>query len=607
VLAFAFRVYRIDELPGPIYSDEAQNGVDALAVVEGWRPIFFPANNGREPLHIYIEALSVALFGPTDFALRIVNVLAGTATVVVVALLGRALAGWRVGLLAGTWLAVSYWHISLSRLSFRVIQLPLWTALAVLFFVLALRSPHRRAHWLAALGGVALGLSLYTYTSARLFPLAFGAVALVAWLAYRPPVRQFATLVAATSIVALVVVAPLGTYFARHPEQALMRASQVRLGGDDDPRVTHDQLRPRGLLENTAVTLGALGFAGDRNVRHNLPGRPIFDFVTFAFLCVGTWLAARGTHRWLVAVCLAWLVVMVAPSAASVEAPHYLRLAGIIPPVFVLAGLAADAVIRAGRGWAMAAVGALLVFGGVDSARAYFVDYRHEPTRAVQFDSHVHAAVDRARDLSARGIPTWSASPQQHPLFLYALRRHQQPIEHFTELPPALVAARSRGGAIAIEAFGHSVPDVNDVLLLSSRPVPAAGPRPLLDGALRLDGWEIVGGREDAERPGGRRLEAWLYWQAAEPLGRRYDGALVARDGAGAVVSVGQDPWASSLWPSTLWHPGERYAMRTDLRLPATVDRSRPLRLSVELTEVPRQPGSPAVLETVDLGEVPLP
>src|SRR5581483_3901855 len=130
--ALALRVYRLPELPGPIYSDEAYNGVDALAVLAGWHPIFFPANNGREPLHIYLQAISVGLFGPTDFALRIVNALVGTATVVVVGLLGRSLLGWCPGLLGAAFLAISYWHITLSRLSFRVIELPLWTALAAM-------------------------------------------------------------------------------------------------------------------------------------------------------------------------------------------------------------------------------------------------------------------------------------------------------------------------------------------------------------------------------------------------------------------------------------------------------------------------------------------
>jgi hypothetical protein len=340
-----------------------------------------------------------------------------------------------------------------------------------------------------------------------------------------------------------------------------------------------------------------------------LPGRPIFDFVTFAFLCTGGFLAARGPWRWMVVACLAWLAVMLAPSAASVEAPHFLRLAGIIPPTFVLAGLAADALLRSpsARGWARLLVPGLLLFGTIDGARAYFLDYRHEPTRPVQFDAHVHAAVDRARDLAAQRIPTWGVSPQRHPLFFYTLRRDEQPTDFFAELPPALAAARARGGAVAIEAFGHLVPDVNEVLLLSSRPVPTMPPRPLLDGTLALVGWEIVGGRGDPERPGGHRVEAWLYWQASEPLGRRYEGALVARDGSGTPIAIGQDPWASSLWPSTLWHAGERYATRADLRLPGGVDRSRRLTLSVELTEVPRQPNGPAVLQTLELGQVMVP
>ena len=58
LVALTFRVYRLPELPGPLFGDEAQNGVDALGVIDGIRPIFFAANNGREPLHIYLQAVS---------------------------------------------------------------------------------------------------------------------------------------------------------------------------------------------------------------------------------------------------------------------------------------------------------------------------------------------------------------------------------------------------------------------------------------------------------------------------------------------------------------------------------------------------------------------
>lgn len=613
--ALALRVYRLPELPGPIYSDEAYNGVDALAVLAGWHPIFFPANNGREPLHIYLQAISVGLFGPTDFALRIVNALVGTATVVVVGLLGRSLLGWRPGLLGAAFLAISYWHITLSRLSFRVIELPLWTALAAMLAAWALK---RRGwcSWLCAgAAGVALGTSLYTYTSSRIFPLAFVLVVLALGVGlgrHRPAhARPVVETLAIAAAVSIVVAAPLMIYFVRHPEEALRRADQVVLGGPDDPRVSREHLRPRTLPENLGVTIGAFGFVGDSNVRENLPGRPIFDFVTLATLAGGCAAAARAWRQWVSVACLGWIAVMLVPPAISAEAPHFLRMAGVIPPTFVLAGMGAERLLALRSPtirWGPVVVAGLLLWGTVDTIHAYFVDYSAAPDRPIQFDSHVHVAVDRARELAAQGIPTWVYSPMQHPLFSYQLRPEQRPRAFFQELPRAVEAARQVPGALAMEWFGHGVIGVNEIGLLSVRPEPPQPPRPMAGGALSLRGAQIVGTRPDPDDPTLVDVEAWLYWRAEEPLGRRYDGSLVARDGAGAILAVGRDPWASALWPSTLWHPGEAYAARTDLRLPrALVADGSPIDLAVELSEVPRQAAGPAVLETLALGPTVLP
>ena len=98
LLAAFLRFWQLDTLPPGLYHDEAYNGLDALSLLdgktfpqfyEGWElyaadahaqrtaeetryPLFFEGNYGREPLHVYLMALSVSLFGATPFALRAV-------------------------------------------------------------------------------------------------------------------------------------------------------------------------------------------------------------------------------------------------------------------------------------------------------------------------------------------------------------------------------------------------------------------------------------------------------------------------------------------------------------------------------------------------------
>ena len=53
LVAFFLRIYHLAGAPPGMHFDEGANGVDALRVWQGVTPLFFPANNGREPLYIY--------------------------------------------------------------------------------------------------------------------------------------------------------------------------------------------------------------------------------------------------------------------------------------------------------------------------------------------------------------------------------------------------------------------------------------------------------------------------------------------------------------------------------------------------------------------------
>ena len=79
--ALAVRLYRLPEIPPDLFGDEAANGADILSILRGQHPIFFERNNGREPLFIYLQAISVALLGAAPFALRLASAIIGAATI----------------------------------------------------------------------------------------------------------------------------------------------------------------------------------------------------------------------------------------------------------------------------------------------------------------------------------------------------------------------------------------------------------------------------------------------------------------------------------------------------------------------------------------------
>jgi len=147
-LAAALRLYALDTWPPGLYHDEAYNGLDAINIIRGVRPIFFEANNGREPLFVYLVAVSISCLGRSPLAIRLLSALLGTLTIPATYWMTRQLLGRGEALLTALITAVTFWHLNLSRVGFRAIGLPLLTALCLCFLARGLhREPRFTATW----------------------------------------------------------------------------------------------------------------------------------------------------------------------------------------------------------------------------------------------------------------------------------------------------------------------------------------------------------------------------------------------------------------------------------------------------------------------------
>jgi len=374
LLGAALRCVAIDRLPPGLYHDEAYNGLDALNVLRGETPLYFPANNGREPLFIYLCSLSVAVLGPSPGALRIVSALLGTLTIPATWWLGRTLCGNRVGLLAAVLVAASVWPLNLSRVALRAVASPL---LIAVFLALLWRGLNERRALTMVWAGLAYGLLFYTYLAARFTPLALAAC--LAYLAIWHRERLWARGLAVFAATTLAVAAPLGVYLASHGE-VFGRAAQVSVfnpaisGGDPW----------RTLGRQVARTLGGLFWQGDFIPRHNVPLRPVFDPLTAAAFAGGVAVAGIGWRRRpALAVALIWTAVMLLPTVLAEDAPHFLRASGVLPVLYLLPAVGLDTAWTAlsSRGLTVAgavAVAAVLTYGAVDGCRAYALHLQSE-------------------------------------------------------------------------------------------------------------------------------------------------------------------------------------------------------------------------------------
>lgn len=377
LLAAAFRLYHLNTLPPGLFQDEAINGVNAQTIIAGAPRWYY---GEREPLYMYVAALTTLLLGANPLALRLASALSGIVGVAAGGAFGRSLFGPRIGLLTAFGLAVSLWLVDLSRIGFRAITLPAVEYLGLALFWRATLTGRRRDY---LLGGALLGLSLYTYLSARFLPFALVGFAVVALVRHRDWLRPRlgGMFLAGTS--AFLVCVPLGGYALRHPVILFGRPDQVAL--------------PSGsafwpaLLANVPRVLGMLAIQGDLNWRHNLSGAPVFEVLDVALFLLGVVVALRW-RKPETSFVLILATVMLVPSMLSQDSPHYLRTIGASGALYALWALGADRAARgigalARRRWgggvaaraSTAFFALVLVTAAGRTARDYFVLYARSP------------------------------------------------------------------------------------------------------------------------------------------------------------------------------------------------------------------------------------
>ncbi|MCL5783745.1 MAG: glycosyltransferase family 39 protein [Patescibacteria group bacterium] len=124
ILAIFFRLYNLTAVPVGFSENEAAVGYNAYSILKTGRDEeskFFPLTfrsfgDYKPPLQVYLTVPSLAIFGLDEFSVRIVPVFWGTLGVALIYFLAKlTFKSYFVGLIAALLLAVSPWHVQLSR------------------------------------------------------------------------------------------------------------------------------------------------------------------------------------------------------------------------------------------------------------------------------------------------------------------------------------------------------------------------------------------------------------------------------------------------------------------------------------------------------------
>ncbi len=427
--AIFFRTYHLNSIPPGLYPDEAMNGNDALETLETSNfKVYYPNNNGREGLYNNLTAIVFKFFGANVITLKLVAVLAGILGVIALYLLGKELFSWQIGALSSFLMAISFWHVNFSRISFRAILAPLLATFAIYFFWKGLRGKH----WFNFLvSGFFLGLGFYTYIAFRVAPLFLILGFLAYWHFLKKDfsgttyihsrnylLRGLVFLMLATIVVAL----PIGIYYWLNPGDFLGRTAQISIFSDTNALKT--------LGKNMLQTLGMFNFVGDYNWRHNLAGQPILFWPIGVLFAAGflrsilklfkRW-RTHGHFSTIPVIMLSWFFIGLLPVILSNEGlPHSLRALVVMPVVFLWAGEGLWWLFTAFYHWyavrdqhpheaSLVCTLVLIIFLfslGLAEYKRYFLDWARNPSTASAFNQDYVKIGEEINALPA-GIPKY--------------------------------------------------------------------------------------------------------------------------------------------------------------------------------------------------------
>ena len=174
VLAIFLRFYNLSSNPPSLSWDEAAIGWNAKTIFHTRRdefgtllPLSFQSfGDYKSPVYIYLTAPVVGLLGMSEVNVRLVSAIAGVLSIILIYLITKELFFNKkyLPLISATLLAITPWHIIMSRPAFEP-NLALFFILSAVFFRLkSFKNPK-----LLILASLSVVASLYTYHSPKIF------------------------------------------------------------------------------------------------------------------------------------------------------------------------------------------------------------------------------------------------------------------------------------------------------------------------------------------------------------------------------------------------------------------------------------------------------
>lgn len=305
------RLYKIAQIPGSVYWDEASIGYNAYSIGVDLRdewgetlPLHFRAfGEFKLPVYIYSVVPFVKIFGLDAFAVRLPAVLYSLGSIFLVYLLiKKIINNESLGVLSAFLLSISPWFFIFSRTGYE--------ATAGLFFTLLgtcliLSSEKKNGYYL--LGVFAYILSFYSYNSFRIIgPILLAILTLYKFNKKRIPVIILSFVIFAISLIPVYRLYKFDNGGSRFAQVGISNTKQI-------VKNYFANFSPQFLFIN-----------GDANPRSQVSGRGELFYLDTIFIVLGLVYIVKN-EKVLNYLPVLMLILAPIPAALTKESPHALR------------------------------------------------------------------------------------------------------------------------------------------------------------------------------------------------------------------------------------------------------------------------------------------
>jgi 4-amino-4-deoxy-L-arabinose transferase-like glycosyltransferase len=367
LIALFLRIYHIDQIPPSLSWDEVSIGYNAYSILKTGKdehgrflPLdtFIAYGDYKPPIPIYVTVPFVAVFGLTEFAVRLPVAILGTATVfltyyVVFLLFEHEKKKTVLALISTAVLACSPWHVNLSRAGFEAV-------IALFFFVLCaflfLKARKNRIYYYWSF--LPLVACMYTFNSARYIASLFGLLML--WYV-KDSIQLSKKEICSGVCIAFILLLPLIPHLLS--AESRLRFKEVNIFSNVEiVKTANRRIEAAGntiiarIIHNRRVYYSLeflrhylhhfeanfLFIRGDGNPKFSTQDTGQLYIVEAPLLIIGI-LALLSRYPRIGGFLLLWLALAIIPAATARETPHALRILNTLPTwqIFIGYGIVA--------------------------------------------------------------------------------------------------------------------------------------------------------------------------------------------------------------------------------------------------------------------------